>query len=456
MVNCSKLRKVQCESERLYCKWVRAKGCQSLGTQRKPKVKKETTEKTVPKVKKETTEKTVPKPKKETTEKTVPKVKLYKKGTKLPVFVDSGTYGCVVSPPLETTSSKTIIPYTNASNKDIGKVFKDNDDAFSYELDILTKIVKMDPDNIFTIQLKGAMLIPANLSTIGRVPELRSCLAEGDGEETYYPQIVLENGGVSIANKNYLTDEKWTLTYMDFLLSFKTFLQGMAEMQSNNMVHCDIKPQNVLISKEKKISLIDFGLLQNANNVFSKSNIRVLGFLEYQFYPPEFFIAYVFLKSKDAQTIYPDDLRALFNQNFLLSNQSLLEKYKKGVYEFLEVFSKMKTSKGRRNIFSPKMALKGDVFGLAYIIAALNKRIVGATQTEKEFIANIFSQCRQTNPFNRISVPELLQLVTVEFQNQQILQSSVQQKTKEIVGGKLIKTECDKVSTKMFEYVQNH
>ena len=44
---------------------------------------------------------------------------------------------------------------------------------------------------------------------------------------------------------------------------FKNIIEALKYLHSNNISHCDIKPQNLLLTKDFKIKLADFGLASN-------------------------------------------------------------------------------------------------------------------------------------------------------------------------------------------------
>lgn len=426
MVNCAKLKKETCPSYPLFCKWERGKGCKSLRTQRRTKTKAVSSPKEKSAIKKFT-------------------------------LIDSGTYGCVINPPVSHSDniSMVLIPYKNEKTNDIAKLYKDGVEEFQSELEILEKVKSIDPNNEFTTELKGAMIL--NRDTI-RDPELVSCLTKKNKNKSrFYHQIILENGGVRI-------DKEYSLSYVDFIFKFEVFLKGMLKIQSRNLVHLDIKPANVLISSEK-ISLIDFGLMTKTRELFTEDNTHILGYLEYPYYPPEFYIAYMIIKYGK---IVPVKLDKLFSQSFLTDSQPLKMKYKRGVQEFMNEMKKTKPKEILTKFFTPELALKSDVFSLAYILVAFNKKINFTNQTDKDFIDLLYNKCIEPNPFKRISLKDLYELVVTErsklspytsadtFRTAKSASSSIvsisSSSPESVVGGKMKRTECDKVPVKILRY----
>lgn len=359
-------------------------------------------------------------------------------------LIDSGSYGCVIIPPISQESDvyMTIIPYTNKKENDISKVFK-KEKAFYNELELIKKVQMIDPDSIFTTKLKGANFI--NNKSIDQ--HVIDCLSAKDPSVTYptYGQIILENGGVRV-------DKYDSLTYEDFLYKFKIFIEGMLKIQKNGLVHQDIKPGNVLISGEK-ISLIDFGLMTDENSVFVKDNYRLLNFMNYPYYPPEFFMASIMLKQSHSSKNFVKKLKKLpsimkskkfFDQRFLVRNTSLQEKYITGVKSFIrEIIDRGITSSS--DLFNAEMAKKADVFSTAYIISALNKVIDFANQDQKNFVDHIYNKCIEINPYSRISFRELYDLLQKEIEKMGNDRSIMR-------GGALIKTGCDKVPRQLLKY----
>jgi len=56
---------------------------------------------------------------------------------------------------------------------------------------------------------------------------------------------------------------------IDFL---KQAITGLAYAHNNNIIHCDIKPQNMLITKEKRLKLTDFGISRALDTISRKNN----------------------------------------------------------------------------------------------------------------------------------------------------------------------------------------
>ena len=331
-------------------------------------------------------------------------------------LLDSGTYGCVIQPPMYQKSViyKSIIPYKNKNKTDISKIFK-REKTFHRELDLLQTVEKIDPKSTFTAKLKGANAIQSN--SIQR--DALECLTKNymKPQEKIYYQIILENGGVRV-DRNYL------LKYDDFLNKFLVFLKGMTELHSNNLLHLDIKPANVLISNTK-ISLIDYSLMIEMDKIYDKSNNHMLSAMGYNYYPPELFVSYLLLNSyrnndvKVLKEIFKK-MRKLkyFDQRYLLENPMLRQRYISGVKEFIvDIIKKGEFS--NEKIFN-NLPQKIDVFSLSMILAALNKRILYTNQREKMFVNKLMILCYEINPYKRTTFQELYELVKKEKEKQKV------------------------------------
>lgn len=358
-----------------------------------------------------------------------------------PKLLDSGTYGCVINPPLYKNKivKKIIIPYKNKKNSDIAKIYKNGKEDFSDEIELIEKIQIIDPKNKFTTKLKGAMVIFGDEI---KDDTIQNCLRKDNSFDTYdskdsssphmndtYYTLILENGGVR-------TDKVYSLTYHEFLSKFKIFLSGMLKLQENDLVHLDIKPANVLIS-DKKINLIDFGLMTNFDSLFTQDNSHILKYANvYPYYPPEFYLAYLYLKGipkfVNKQDILEwwsgednhNEINKYFESKMVNKNANLKQTYTNGVKELFNIIKNKIENDiiDVSEIFSKDMARKTDVFSISYIIAALNKNITFSSDSsernkEQAFIDDIYQKCFEINPFQRISMQELYEEVANELKS---------------------------------------
>jgi serine/threonine protein kinase len=364
-------------------------------------------------------------------------------------LVDSGAYGCVITPPVSESTFiiKEYIAYAERDNNDVAKVFKKGSKDFVTELRILQKIKSIDPTCKFTIKLKGAQKISGDV--FKTLPSVSQCLNKKTRitRNTFY-QIILEYGGIKV-------NGKYSLSFNTFIKFFKTFLEGIILLQNNNLVHRDIKPDNILISTNK-INLIDFGLSCSFDEVYTPKSLHILSF-QYPYYPPEFYIANIMIQYRNIYDGKPAEFAKLldriysmmdnndkyFSQHFMTPD--LQAKYQSGVSKFI---NELKTRGYYRisDIFTKEVTMKADVFSLAYIIAAFNKNIQYTDNNHKAFIDYIYNRCIEGNPYQRISVTELYNEL-----NQQL--NKINQPTVSQQGGKLIKqTSCDKVPYKFYVY----
>jgi serine/threonine protein kinase len=335
-------------------------------------------------------------------------------------LLGSGTYGCVISNPISNKNYiiKEYIPYCDIDKNDVGKIYKkrdeneDDEESFNEELDILLKIKKIDPFNYFTVKLKGAFNFHGNV--IAHEEDLlRSLEVEVKNNiinETFF-QIILENGGMNFYNLD-------NISYKKFLKLFKRLLQGMIKLNENKLVHTDIKPDNILITKTK-INLIDFGCMVPAKDVYNKEYYGRLSAF-YRFYPPEFFIASILLKCKNNISKKLDNVLNIMKKKDYFNKNNIPEEIHEFYYSGIKKF--IKDIKSRRltnynDIFTEKLALQTDIYSLSLIIKEFNntKKIDFKTKKEYNFLLKLYKRCKDPNPYDRINIYSLYTLVRNEY-----------------------------------------
>lgn len=353
-------------------------------------------------------------------------------------YVDRGGYGCVVHPPIVDKEYiiTDYLPYQNKDNTDISKVFRRQKD-FEEELEFLDIIAGVDPHRHITVNVKGAQEIAGKCLIHSKL--VAHCLTKGEAiENKSFYQIILEHGGVRV-NKR----DAYKLTYLQFLQCMKKMISGMIKLQEKNIVHRDIKPDNVLYkTSQNKLNLIDFGLmcphyseLYDPNN---RGSMHLLEYKEYHTYPPEFYVAYIMFlyrdyydgnKAKFNSFLENDLIRKLhnhrfFHTDFLMHNSILKREYEEGIKSFIETMKASGISKST-DIFNREIAMKADVFAFAYIIASLKRNIIRLSEYEEEFIDILYRSCIRANPYDRATFLELYSILSSEYTRSVLPMASV-------------------------------
>lgn len=106
--------------------------------------------------------------------------------------------------------------------------------------------------------------------------------ASSDNDYVYMVMPYYENGSIQA-----LLDKR-NLTVREFIKYSLDFLSGLLFVHSNNLVHFDIKPTNILINNNGKASLTDFGLSKYTNDLTDLAHPNKLYIMHW---PPEYFIS---------------------------------------------------------------------------------------------------------------------------------------------------------------------
>jgi serine/threonine protein kinase len=226
-------------------------------------------------------------------------------------FLASGAYGCIFYPHLKCKDVNNI-------KNGVGKVFPDVD-AYEAELDIVKGIEKkIDPTNKFTVSVLGSCDIHYYRAT----DNVSKCdLIEQDKQPSDFKQIIYKYSGKSL--QSILSNKKAKGTVPKFMKLFRMFgpiVEGLEKMNKSKFVHCDIKPDNLMVIKDK-MYLIDFGILCQEDEVFTRNRINIL-ISDYIWFPPEFKAFYfkhssgydkLFKRITDNFTGYSDVANALYN-----------------------------------------------------------------------------------------------------------------------------------------------
>jgi serine/threonine-protein kinase len=99
-------------------------------------------------------------------------------------------------------------------------------------------------------------------------PNIVNVFDVGEDEGIYYIVMELIEG---ITLKRYI-DRKGQLSVKEAVSILIQIAQGIEAAHNNHIIHRDIKPQNIIISKEGKVKVTDFGIARAASTNTISSN----------------------------------------------------------------------------------------------------------------------------------------------------------------------------------------
>jgi serine/threonine protein kinase len=184
--------------------------------------------------------------------------------------IGEGTYGCIHRPSLKCNDENI----TNYANK-VSKTTTAKE--AQSEFDEYKIITALDPAHKYHL---GPPVICAPKKSKFNTNSIHKCNNRlfkdfPDGEELSL--LVMKDGGVSIEDyTDTLLNEQPSHAIAEvrkILVSMKTILEGLALFLRENVVHHDLKPQNVVYNPTTHTSLfIDFGLMTDMKTMNRKSS----------------------------------------------------------------------------------------------------------------------------------------------------------------------------------------
>ena len=355
-------------------------------------------------------------------------------------FLGQGAAACVVSPPIKCIDGST-------QSEGVGKLFYDKG-AYESEVREAEKIKNMDPNAEYTNPIKNSCeflrldiptedlkkctvhdkvfneesaLINKNKKQRNEALQLHK---EGDFniwqfikehkiEDLKQFQIVYTHEGVDFEKYLETTEDSFEEVFGHLL----QFAKGIAFFNSNhNYSHMDIKAPNLLITKEGKDLLIDFGLSKDTNKIYEDDFLLQS---PYAYYPPEF---RMFIHHRDILNGTPDKGDVL-KKKVIGIYEALPnignEFYKRMEIKYEATFSQISNQISAKNVqdlrvvYSKAFSKKVDVFSFGIVILQ-TLHILKTKFKEKQF-TDILQKCQiigeaasDIDPFTRMNIDNVV------------------------------------------------
>ena len=201
-------------------------------------------------------------------------------------IIGEGAYGCVHKPSIHCkTPPRKGFNYTNY----VSKIMTTKN--AQKELDEFVIIKNMDPTNEY--HLGSPILCKPNINQSVK-QSIEKCkyikLTDLQANPNYYSLLLLKFGGLDlkVLSNTYLAKYLKTNTQKrtdNFLIEVHHLIKGLQFFKDNNIVHNDIKPQNILFNSKGKMKYIDFGLMRTKQEIInlSKINDNFLGIFHWSY-----------------------------------------------------------------------------------------------------------------------------------------------------------------------------
>lgn len=205
-------------------------------------------------------------------------------------LIGEGSYGCIFHPDIISQNPKLVSKITTEeSEMKIEKMFYDTyiskhnqRDSFvnTFEFFELNYNDKEIDNNIWSLLHEQCSIVKRAYNIYGITMDYLTCSLEKNKEPI---QNLLEE------------IKKISLT--------------IHELHMAGVVHRDLKPDNSMLTLDKKIKLIDFGLMCSFKDLYSEQNISLFN-SNYVFYPPEYLLFYkLYYKHGDKDIMFDNNIR---------------------------------------------------------------------------------------------------------------------------------------------------
>ena len=196
-------------------------------------------------------------------------------------YVNEGSYKCVFSPALRCKGASRQSDKNN-STKNVGLLFSRQKD-FEKEVKNEVLLKKLDPKRAFTLPIVGKCDVKAK--DFKKSDEIDKCVYHISQHVDTYKQLIMKNGGVELSDI-YNKPDTFPIYFEDLLVMLQPLFEGIVKLMKQRMVHCDIKPGNMVYDPKKaRIYMIDFGLMMPYDKLKTSDDVHAFA---YPFYPPEF------------------------------------------------------------------------------------------------------------------------------------------------------------------------
>lgn len=304
-------------------------------------------------------------------------------------LIDSGTYGCIVTPPIENNIIKIIKKYKNKNKDDVGKIFKvdldDKKEALKEYKTFIDSSTNIKYYKDIVPEIKGYNIISSIDSK-----KINDCLNTNVFHKKEIHQLIYRNAGISFYDLPYNF-----MTYKQFIKAFNLFSKKFKYYIEYGKIHNDINEKNIMIHNNT-ILLIDFGLEQNKKKIFKKQNLKFFKY-KYFYYPPEFRYLYLYYKKSK--------LSLKKKVDFMYENYNFVSKYFS-----LDVLSKQYIEEEIENLIENFNLdyKKIDIFSLGINLLSIRDKINFASNDELKRFNNLIKKMIEPNPLKRFSIKEVI------------------------------------------------
>ena len=305
-------------------------------------------------------------------------------------LLDSGTYGCVVIPPIQTNLIKIKKTYCDKRPDDIGKIFKVNLNAKREAVNEYNTFIDSARKIKYYKEIVPAIKGYYILSHIDN-NEINDCIMTQENDKKEIHQLIYKNAGTTFYDlpHNFMTFKKFIKAFQVFCEKFKYYIEY-------GKIHSDINEVNIMVNNNT-IMLIDFGLENNKNTLYNKTNLKFFKY-NYPYYPPEF--RYLYLHYTKSKYSIKDKIK------FVYKNFKLLKKH-----FTLDLFSEnyIKTEI-KQLILNMKLDYKKmDIFALGINLFQIRNKIQFANMNELKRYNYLVKKMIEPNPSKRFSIIEVIQ-----------------------------------------------
>lgn len=323
-----------------------------------------------------------------------------------PVVIGEGTYGCVHKPTLKCKDNPNV-DYTDK----ISKLMKDKD--ADIELTEYDAIDRVDADHQFHLK-RPTKCIPKLSPSY-----LANCKLLDKSDLTQLRLLIMEDGGQDLAK--FVASKPPKEDAENAIIQFHNVCQGLLVLHDNGMIHHDLKPQNVVFNRIKKImNFIDFGYMTTRQRILHDSRASMNGHtIPHWSFPPEapllnksFYEDVVRLRSTDIQrtteliwTKYVKPHTVQLLKVVFINEQDGLEI----LYEQFTEFIETGCIAGNYERILNRSTLTIDVFGigltLLFFVGRIRRHL---TKTLQKQLVDLCWSALNFNVLKRITISEFI------------------------------------------------